>query len=156
VNFRNEQQVGIFKRYLLERADRSRSRLMRAQIQRWVEWVDAICRRHDRQARIEQIRRLEAAGTQTTGRAQKPNGRIESPQTRTANRIALMCYLRLQAMCNESCKNGWRSSYLRHASFETGSRAGTNFLLTVQLLALFSGHVVAAQPACTPKALLSD
>jgi len=61
MNFRNEQQVSVFRRYLVEQADRSRSRLMRAQIRRWVEWVDAICRRDDRQAKNVQIQHLKTA-----------------------------------------------------------------------------------------------
>ena len=41
MNSRNMEQARIFKRYLLERANRSRSRLMRDQIRRWVERLDA-------------------------------------------------------------------------------------------------------------------
>ena len=41
MNSRNLEQARIFKRYLMERADRSPSRLMRDQIRRWVERLDA-------------------------------------------------------------------------------------------------------------------
>ena len=47
MNPRDMEQVSVFRRYLLERADRSRSRLMRDQIRRWVEWVDEVCRRDE-------------------------------------------------------------------------------------------------------------
>ena len=53
VNGRNLEQVCVFRRYLLEKADRSGSRLMRAQILRWVERGDAarfdgrVCSDHD-------------------------------------------------------------------------------------------------------------
>ncbi len=47
MNSRNLEQVRVFRRYLMERADRSRSRLMRAQIRRWIEWIDAIRRRDE-------------------------------------------------------------------------------------------------------------
>jgi hypothetical protein len=55
--------VGVFRRYLLERADRSRSRLMRAQIRRWVELVDAVQRQewNERRRMNEEITRLNAA-----------------------------------------------------------------------------------------------
>jgi hypothetical protein len=39
MNPRDMEQVELCRRYLLERADPSRSRLMREQIRRWVEWV---------------------------------------------------------------------------------------------------------------------
>ena len=42
MNSKNLEQARIFKRYLLERANRSRSRLMRDQIRRWVERLDAV------------------------------------------------------------------------------------------------------------------
>ena len=55
MNSRNLEQVGVFRRYLLKKAARSRSRLMRDQIRRWVEWVDAL--RDESQHRNEELRR---------------------------------------------------------------------------------------------------
>ncbi len=51
MNSRDLAQVSVFRRYLLERADRSRSRLMREQIRRWVEWIDAVQRRQGNNSR---------------------------------------------------------------------------------------------------------
>ncbi len=61
MNPKDQEQVGVFRRYLLERADRSRSRLMRAQIRRWVEWVDAIQERQRNERRDEEWNRMRAA-----------------------------------------------------------------------------------------------
>ena len=41
MNSRDQEQVELYRRYLLEKADRSGSRLIRAQILRWVERGDA-------------------------------------------------------------------------------------------------------------------
>ena len=63
MNSRNLEQVRIFKRYLTQKAGRTRSRLMRAQIRRWVERLDAAhfdMRDEDERA-SEQITRLKVA-----------------------------------------------------------------------------------------------
>ncbi len=56
---KDQEQVGIFRRYLLARASRFRSRLIREQVRRWVEWVDEMQKpEHERRNRInEQLRR---------------------------------------------------------------------------------------------------
>ena len=62
MNSRNLEQARIFKRYLMKRADRSRSRLVRDQIRRWVERLDAArfsSRDHGHEAR-ESVLPLEA------------------------------------------------------------------------------------------------
>jgi len=41
MNSRNLEQVRVFKRYLMGKAGRTRSRLLRSQIRRWVERCDA-------------------------------------------------------------------------------------------------------------------
>jgi hypothetical protein len=60
MNSKDLEQMGVFRRYLLERADRSRSRLFRNQIRRWVEWVDAMRNneRDERPSRGEELRRV--------------------------------------------------------------------------------------------------
>ncbi len=57
MNSKDQEQVGVFRRYLLARADRSRSRLIKAQVRRWVEWADQVqkCER-ERRERNEQLR----------------------------------------------------------------------------------------------------
>ncbi len=63
MNYKDLEQVGVFRRYLMEQADRSRSRLMRAQILRWVEQCDAVrfdMRTEDEKA-SEHMIRLKAA-----------------------------------------------------------------------------------------------
>jgi hypothetical protein len=57
MNARDQEQVGLFRRYLMERADRSPSRLFRDQVRRWVEWVDAVRKRDERRSMNEQLRR---------------------------------------------------------------------------------------------------
>jgi len=59
MNSRNLEQVRVFRRYLMERAGQSRSRLMRDQIRRWVEWADALCNdeRDERRTRNAELRR---------------------------------------------------------------------------------------------------
>ncbi len=64
MNYKDLKQVGVFRRYLLERADRSRSRLMRAQILRWVEQCDAVrfnMRTTEDEKASEHMIRLKAA-----------------------------------------------------------------------------------------------
>ena len=63
MNSSDEEQVELYRRYLLEKADRSRSRLMRAQILRWVEWADAVekSERDERRSMNKEITRLKAA-----------------------------------------------------------------------------------------------
>ncbi len=61
MNSRNLEQVRVFRRYLMERADRSRSRLVRDQIRRWVEWIDAIRRRDELRDMNEEMSRYRAA-----------------------------------------------------------------------------------------------
>jgi hypothetical protein len=61
MNSRDLEQVGVFRRYLMERADRSRSRLMRDQIRRWVEWVDAM-RKHELDERRTANEEMNIAG----------------------------------------------------------------------------------------------
>ncbi len=63
MNSRDLEQVSVFRRYLLERADQSRTRLMREQIRRWVEWTDAVQKRErdERRDLSEEINRLKAA-----------------------------------------------------------------------------------------------
>ncbi len=41
MNSKDIEQAGVFKLYLLEKAERSRSRLIKDQIQRWIERLDA-------------------------------------------------------------------------------------------------------------------
>ncbi len=59
MNIKDHEQVELYKRYLLERADRSRSRLVRDQVRRWVEWVDAAQKsEHEKRGNLnEQLRR---------------------------------------------------------------------------------------------------
>ncbi len=59
MNSKDREQVGVFRRYLLARADRSRSRLIKEQVRRWVEWVDEVQKReHQRRTSMnEQLRR---------------------------------------------------------------------------------------------------
>ncbi len=55
MNSHDEEQVSIFKRYLLARADRSRSRLVKQQVRRWVEWIDAMQKReHERHTNMSE------------------------------------------------------------------------------------------------------
>ncbi len=61
MNRKDVEQVGVFRRYLLERADRSRSRLVRDQVRRWVEWIDAIRSRDERRDMNEEMNRFKAA-----------------------------------------------------------------------------------------------
>jgi len=62
MNARNQEQVSVFRRYLLERPDRSRSRLVRAQIRCWIEWIDALQERRRNQPKsMKQEIRLRAA-----------------------------------------------------------------------------------------------
>ncbi len=58
MNSKDQEQVGVFRRYLLARADRTRSRLIKEQVWRWVEWVDEVQKReHERCTSInEQLR----------------------------------------------------------------------------------------------------
>ncbi len=57
MNRKDQEQVELCRRHLLERADRSHSRLVRAQIRRWVEWIDAVQRRDERRDMNEELRR---------------------------------------------------------------------------------------------------
>ncbi len=59
MNRKDQEQVGVFRHYLLERAHRSRSRLIREQVRRWVEWVDAVQKRQrdERKSMNEELRR---------------------------------------------------------------------------------------------------
>lgn len=61
MNSRNLEQTRIFKRYLMKRADRSR--LVRNQIWRWVELLDAVQgrERDERRSMNKEITRLMAA-----------------------------------------------------------------------------------------------
>ncbi len=61
MNRKDLEQVDVCRRYLLEKADQSRSRLMRAQIRRWIEWIDATCRCDERRSMNEETNRLRAA-----------------------------------------------------------------------------------------------
>ena len=61
MNYKDQEQVGVFRRYLVERADRSRSSLMRAQIRRWIEWIDAVRTRDERRNRNGEMNRLKGA-----------------------------------------------------------------------------------------------
>jgi hypothetical protein len=63
MNSRDLEQVGVFRRYLLGRAARSRSRLMRNRIMRWVEQCDAarFGMRDERRRGDAEMSRLKAA-----------------------------------------------------------------------------------------------
>lgn len=63
MNRKDQEQVELYRRYLLERADRSRSRLVRDQVRRWVEWVDGVeeREREERRSMNEDIDRMKAA-----------------------------------------------------------------------------------------------
>ncbi len=60
MNSRDEEQVGVFRSYLLRRAEHSRSRLIREQVLRWVEWLDAV-REQERDQRRKINRELRRA-----------------------------------------------------------------------------------------------
>ena len=59
MNCKDQEQVGVFRRYLLRQADRSRSRLIKEQVRRWVEWADAVQQRERDQGKSmdEELRR---------------------------------------------------------------------------------------------------
>ncbi len=59
MNRKDQEQVDLCRRYLLERADRSRSRLVKEQVRRWVDWLDAVQRseRDEGRATREELRR---------------------------------------------------------------------------------------------------
>ena len=63
MNSRDLEQVRVFKRYLTQRAGRTRSRLLRSQIRRWVAEIDAagFDRRGVDESASEEITRLKAA-----------------------------------------------------------------------------------------------
>ncbi len=60
MNSRDEEQVGVFRHYLLRRAERSRSRLIREQVRRWVEWLDAV-RQDERDQRNKMNKEMRRA-----------------------------------------------------------------------------------------------
>ncbi len=51
MNSKDLEQAGLFRRYFLERAERSRSQLIRGQIRRWGERLDA-ARKSERDERL--------------------------------------------------------------------------------------------------------
>ncbi len=51
MNARDQEQVDLCRCYLLQLADRSRSRLVRDQIRRWVQWVEAVQNREREERR---------------------------------------------------------------------------------------------------------
>ncbi len=57
MNSRDLEQFGIFKRYLMERSVQSRARRIKAEIQRWIEWVDAIKKRDKKGTRNNDLLR---------------------------------------------------------------------------------------------------
>ncbi len=63
MNRKEQEQVNLYRRYLVEIADRSPSRLVRDQIRRWIERCDAAQRgeRDERPGTSEEMNRLRAA-----------------------------------------------------------------------------------------------
>ncbi len=60
MNARDAEQVVVFRSYLLRRAERSGSRLIREQVRRWVEWLDDV-REQERDQRNKMNRELRRA-----------------------------------------------------------------------------------------------
>ncbi len=58
MNRKDKEQVALYRRYLLEMADRSRSRRVRERVRRWVQRADAAQRdERDERGRTEELRR---------------------------------------------------------------------------------------------------
>ncbi len=58
MNRKDKEQVALYRRYLLEMADRSRSRRVRERVRRWVQRADAAQRdERDERGRNEELRR---------------------------------------------------------------------------------------------------
>ncbi len=65
MNPKDQERVSLYRRYLLEMADRSRSRPVRERIRRWVELVDAEQERENNESRARNSE-LRRAATRAT------------------------------------------------------------------------------------------